>query len=293
MRNIKQPGPVHPERVQCARTKLRAVDVQLQQGVNLLDGLADVVRSHGVCSAVFSLQGGSFEPLAFHMPAIAASSEHVAYFSERFESAGEARIDSGSITFGLRGGKPSLHCHAIWTEASGQRKSGHLIPSDSRVASPLRLQAWMLEGAGFEVAADSETNFSLMQVSAAKAPPDGATALVIRLRPNQDLCTALEEVCVERNIRRASIRGGVGSLIGAVFDDGRTVDAFVTEVFIRSGEIELASDGSPRASVDVGLVAHSGEIAEGRLKRGENPVLITFELVIEPKEKALAGRSVA
>lgn len=284
MRSIEQPGPVHPERVQCAAAKIRAVDVQLQRGMTLLEGLDDVVRSHGVSSAVFSLRGGSFEPLAFYMPALSQTPEHVAYFSERFESPGEAQIDSGSITFGLRGGKPSLHCHAIWIDPAGRRRSGHLIPAESRVASPVRLQAWMLDGAGFEVTPDSETNFNLMQVSAGDARSEGSNAFVVRLRPNQDLCMALESLCAERSIRRASIRGGVGSLIGTVFEDGRTVEPFVTEVFIRTGEIEPGTDGAPCASVDVGLVAHSGEIAEGRLKRGENPVLITFELVIEPKE---------
>ncbi|CAN7431034.1 DUF296 domain-containing protein [Acidovorax sp. LjRoot66] len=285
MRSIEQPGPVHPQRVQCAPASLRAVDVRLQPGVTLLEGLADVVRSHGVSSAVFSLRGGSFAPLAYYMPALSETPEHVAYFSDRFEATGEARIESGSITFGLRKGEPSLHCHAIWTEPDGRRRSGHLIPNESRVASPVQLQAWMLEGAGFEAAADLETNFNLMQVSAGDAPPGGTNALVVRLRPNQDLCLALEGLCAERNIRRASIRGGVGSLIGAVFDDGRTVEPFVTEVFVRAGKIEPGPDGSLRASVDVGLVAHSGEIAQGWLKRGENPVLITFELVIEPHEK--------
>ncbi len=286
MRSIEQPGPVHAERIQCACARLQAVDVQLQQGVSLLDGLADAVRAHGVSSAVFSLQGGSFAPLAYYMPALAESSAHVAYFSERFQSAGEARMDSGSITFGLRDGQPSLHCHAIWTDASGQQRSGHLIPPDSLVATPLRLQAWMLEGAGFEVAADAETNFRLMQVAAADTPPEGANGLLVRLRPNQDICTAVEQVCAEHGITRASIRGGVGSLIGATFDDGRAVEAFVTEVFIRRGEIGPDSDGAPRASIDVGLVGHSGEIAEGRLARGENAVLITFELVIEPHDSA-------
>ncbi|MGT2460334.1 PCC domain-containing protein (plasmid) [Cupriavidus basilensis] len=286
MRGIEQPGPVHPERVQCAAANIRAVDVKLHQGMTLLDGLADVVRSHGVSSAVFSLRGGSFEPLAFYMPALSESPKHVAYFSERFESPGEARIDSGSITFGLRGGEPSLHCHAIWIEPDGRRRSGHLIPAESRVASSVHLEAWMLDGAGFEVMADSETNFNLMQVSAGVVRSGGTQAFVVRLRPNQDLCLALESLCAERGIRRASIRGGVGSLIGTVFEDGRTVEPFVTEVFIRTGEIEPGTDGAPVASVDVGLVAHSGEIAEGRLKRGENPVLITFELVIEPHEWA-------
>lgn len=286
MRSIEQPGPVHAERIQCAPVKLHAVDVQLQQGVSLLDGLADTVRLHGVSSAVFSLQGGSFAPLAYYMPALSETSAHVAYFSQRYEAAGEARMDSGSITFGLRDGQPSLHCHAIWTDASGQQKSGHLIPPDSLVATPLRLKAWMLEGAGFEVAADAETNFRLLQVVATDTPPYGANALVVRLRPNQDICTAVEDVCAAHHITRASIRGGVGSLIGARFVDGRTVEAFVTEVFVRHGEIVPGTNGAPRANIDVGLVGHSGEIAQGRLVRGENAVLITFELVIEPHDGA-------
>ena len=57
-------------------------------------------------------------------------------------------------------------------------------------------------------------------------------------------------------------------------------------VFIRRGVIEPGVDGMPRAELDIGLVAHTGEIAEGRLERGQNPVLITFELVIEVQEAA-------
>jgi hypothetical protein len=131
----------------------------------------------------------------------------------------------------------------------------------------------------------------LLQVSADVHRSGSTNALVVRVRPNQDLCLALERVCAERNIRRGLIRGGVGSLIGAVFDDGRIVEPFVTEVFIRRGVIETGIDGSPRAEVDIGLVAHTGEIAEGRLERGQNPVLITFELVIEMQDVAPDTRS--
>jgi hypothetical protein len=123
-------------------------------------------------------------------------------------------------------------------------------------------------------------------VTPTAARPGGVDALVVRVRPNEDLCLTLEAICAERNIRRGRIRGGVGSLIGTVFDDGRTVEPFVTEVFIRRGAIAPGTDGALRAEVDVGLVAHTGEIAEGRLARGQNPVLITFELVIEIEEVA-------
>ncbi|MNV68853.1 hypothetical protein D3C71_1617270 [compost metagenome] len=58
----------------------------------------------------------------------------------------------------------------------------------------------------------------------------------------------------------------------------------MTEVFIQRGVIAPDTDDALRAEVDVGLVAYTGEIAEGRLSRGQNPVLITFELVIEVQE---------
>jgi predicted DNA-binding protein with PD1-like motif len=232
------------------------------------------------------------EPLAFVMPALSDSTKHVAYFSQRYEASGVARIESGSITYGLRDGQPSLHCHATWVEADGRRRSGHVLAAESKIEGPAEVEAWMLDGAAVEVLPDAETNFNLLQVTSSATGLGGVEALVVRLRPNLDLCVALEALCAERGIRRGRIRGGVGSLIGTVFEDGRTVEPFVTEVFIRSGVIEPSVDGALRAAVDVGLVAHTGEIAEGRLARGQNPVLITFELVIEVEEVALdAGRS--
>jgi predicted DNA-binding protein with PD1-like motif len=292
VRSIEHPGHVHPARVQCVAARVHPAQVELPAGVPLLQGLAAAVQSRGATSAVFSLRDLTLEPLAFVMPALSDSPKHVAYFSQRYEASGVARIESGSITYGLRDGQPSLHCHATWTEADGRRRSGHVLAAESTIERPARIDAWMLDGAAFEVQPDAETNFNLLQVAPAAARVGGVEALVVRMRPNQDLCLALEALCAERNIRRGCVRGGVGSLIGAVFEDGRVVEPFVTEVFIERGVIAPGSDGELQAEVDVGLVAHTGEIAEGRLARGQNPVLITFELVIEVQEVAsVAGRS--
>ena len=293
MRSIEHPGPVHPVRVQALPATTRAVDIELPRGVTLLQGLADAVRANGTTSAVFRFRGGTLSPMAFVMPALSKTPEHVAYFSERFEAQGDARIESGSITFGLRDGEPSLHCHASWVESDGRRRSGHLLPDESQVETPVGLEGWMLHGAGYEAQADHETNFKLFQVTATAARADGSPALVVRVRPNQDLCLALESLCAQRAIRRARIVGGVGSLVGTVFDDRRTVEPFVTEVFIRRGVIEPTAEGELRAEVDVGLVASTGEIGEGRLARGQNPVLITFELVLEILDEAPRAASQA
>ena len=40
--------------------------------------------------------------------------------------------------------------------------------------------------------------------------------------------------------------------------------------------------GAPRTEIDVTLVDLTGQMAAGRLRRGANPVLVTFELVLLP-----------
>ena len=101
------------------------------------------------------------------------------------------------------------------------------------------------------------------------------------MSPNVDICTALEQFCKEHHIKHARIQGGVGSTVGAVFEDGRVVEPFVTELLIRQGDIHAGADGQVRAALDVSMVDHKGGVSEGRLARGQNPVLVTFELVLE------------
>jgi hypothetical protein len=45
--------------------------------------------------------------------------------------------------------------------------------------------------------------------------------------------------------------------------------------------VAAGSSGSLEATLDVALVDYTGGLAEGRLVRGDNPVLMTMELVLE------------
>lgn len=267
--------------MQCFPAAVRAAQIELPGGKTLLDAVAAVLAERGASSAVGSLHGGSLSPMAFFLPAASASPAHAVSFSERFDAAGPARLESGCITVGQRDGRPWLHCHAIWTDPEGRRRCGHVAPECSRIDEPLRLSAWLMAGADFVVGADAETNFSIFQATAAPEAPAWPNALVVRLRPNEDLCAALERVCAGHGIRHARVRGGVGSLVGAVFDDGRTVGPVPAEVFIRSGTIAPGPAGLPQAMVEAGMVDDTGHLAEGRLARGRNPVLVTFEVVLE------------
>jgi hypothetical protein len=103
----------------------------------------------------------------------------------------------------------------------------------------------------------------------------------LRLRPNQDFARSVESFCRERGIVSAKIHGGVGSTIGARFADGGMIEPFATELAITSGVIASAASGALEAALDVALIDYTGGIGEGRLIRGDNPVLMTMELVLE------------
>ena len=152
------------------------------------------------------------------------------------------------------------------------------------VAEPFVVQAFGIDGAMFLGEPDPETNFKLF--GPVPSRPAGAEttsrAFALRLRPNQDFAGALETFCRERGITRAKLHGGVGSTIGARFADGRMVEPFATELAIRSGTI--APEGGWRARSRAGYCAWSTIPAaspRAGLMRGDNPVLMTMELVLE------------
>jgi hypothetical protein len=60
---------------------------------------------------------------------------------------------------------------------------------------------------------------------------------------------------------------------------------FATELAIRSGIMAQGASGALQAELDVALVDYLGGLAEGRLLRGDNPVLMTMELVLEVLEE--------
>jgi predicted DNA-binding protein with PD1-like motif len=285
MRHIEHPGPIAAQRRCTVDCDIRHAQVKLPPGEALLPALASVLEANNVKSAVARLSGGSFDPFAYCMPALSPTPKHAVYFSERYEPQGAVRLESASVTVGQRDSQPWLHCHGIWYDVSGQRLGGHVLPNDAVISEPINASMWLLNGASFEVVASPETGFSLFEPVAAPAfKPRRHGPFAMSIRPNQDFCTALEQECRARGIVRAQVHGGVGSLVGTTFDDGLEVLPFVTEVFIRDGLVSTTEEGELDAQIDVSLVDHLGGLNEGRLRRGANPVLVTFELLVEPFE---------
>jgi predicted DNA-binding protein with PD1-like motif len=282
MRRIAQPGPAAPQRIQWVEARGRAFSCTLQAGMPLLEAAHRGFAAHGFGGGVLNIRGGALGPFAYVMPALSKSPDNAAFYSDTFRPAGVTRLGMAAMTLGRRDGAAFFHCHGLWREADGRAGGGHILP-EATVAEPFEVDAFGLDGADFAAEPDPETNFRLFGPvpAASSGAKTTSRAFALRLRPNQDFAGALEAFCREQGISRAKIHGGVGSIIGARFADGRAVEPFATEMAVRAGVIHWSANGAPEAELDVALVDYTGGLAEGRLTRGDNPVLMTMELVLE------------
>lgn len=281
---VRQPGP--PSAVPAIIVPARAVPLRLTlpAGRLLRDAVAAGFAAEGLTSGVVTLRAVPVGPFAYVIPALSPDDSHAAFYSDTFRPPAVTMLDAGALTFGTRDGAAFFHGHALWTLADGRVHGGHILPDETVLAATVTVEALGLAGAAFTTGHDPETGFSLFTPHPAPRPDTGSAGgacLAVRLCPNQDLHAALEEICIAHGFTHARIRGGVGSTIGANFADGQSVTYFATEVFIRDGQITPGPDGAPQAVLNVGLVDHSGAVTAGRLQRGANRVLMTFEFVVE------------
>lgn len=283
MRDIRQPGPPAAERIQWVEARGRAFSFTVPAGLPLLEAVRQGFAAYGFAGGAANIASGALSPLAYVIPALSKTPEHAAFYSEMHRPAGVTQLSTATMTLGLRDDAPFFHCHAMWTEEGGRKGGGHILPEVTVVAEPFVVDAFGLDGALFVAEPDDETNFKLFGPVAVSsgAADSNARAFALRLRPNLDVAQALEAFCRANDIGSARIRGGVGSTIGARFAGGSAVEPFATELTVTSGLIAPGAGGALEAVLDVALVDYTGAIAQGRLVRGDNPVLMTMELVLE------------
>ena len=283
MRSIRQPGAASAERIQWVEARGRAFTFTLEAGVPLLEAARRGFAAEGFASGVLNFGRGTLGPFAYVMPALSKTGQNAAFYSDTYRPGGVTRTKLGSMTLGMRDGAPFFHCHGLWTEADGKPSGGHMLPDETVVAEPFEVEAFGIDGAMFTAEPDPETNFKLFGpvVTASGAARTSSRAFALRLRPNQDFAFCLEAFCREQGISRAKIHGGVGSTIGARFTHGGVTEPFATELAITAGSIAPGDSGALEAALEIALIDYTGGIAEGRLIRGDNPVLMTMELVLE------------
>ncbi len=283
MRSVAQPGPPAPERIQWVEARGRAFSFTCEAGLPLLEAARRGFAAAGFAGGVLRTTGGALGPFAYVMPALSKTGDNAAFYSDIFRPAGVTRLKMATMTLGSRDGVPFFHCHGLWREPDGRSSGGHILPEETVVAEPFAVKAFGIDGAAFAAEPDPETNFKLFGpvASAAAGVDTTSRAFALRLRPNLDFANALEAFCRERGIAGARLHGGVGSTIGARFTDGRVVEPFATELTVMSGVIAPGAGGALEAALDIALIDYTGGLAEGRLRRGDNPVLMTMELALE------------
>ena len=240
------------------------------------DALTRPLVAAGMRSAALVFQGGGLGPFSYVMPGPPTDDAHVAYFSAPRSPPGETVVEIANATFGWREGEPFVHCHGAWIEEGVHRRGGHMLPHETIISSATIVHAWALPDVAIQADPDAETNFTLFHPVPGRAAADGDRTVVARIRPNEDITLAIEAVARRHDMHGAIVRGSLGSLIGARFADGSEVDNYATEVLVRAGHVH---DGI--AVLDMLVVDMAGHVHEGRLIRGDNPVCITFELVLE------------
>ncbi|MXQ12131.1 PCC domain-containing protein [Microvirga makkahensis] len=233
---------------------------------------------------------GRFEPFRYVMPSLSSDASHAAWYSPTFAPEGSVRMHRGCAIVGQRDGLPFIHCHGIWDTSEG-RRMGHMLASDTRVAEPVEVTGIGLKGVTFDSLEDPETNFRLFEpVRVGNEDPSVPehSVLLARVRPNEDIGRAIEQICAAHGIEAADVHG-IGSLNEVRFADGRRVGSLATEVMIHEGRVEQIS-GQLRTHLHIAVVDTEGNIHEGILARDDNPVLVTFELVIRASAPGGARR---
>jgi uncharacterized protein len=116
--------------------------------------------------------------------------------------------------------------------------------------------------------------------------------VVARLKPQEDLVEALEQLCSSHGIARAVVRSAVGSLVEAQLARGHVTGGQTfavpgpgVEILNVFGEIAIERDAAgtvtARTSVS-GIVADTeGQMYAGRFVRGGNRSFITIEVTLQ------------
>jgi predicted DNA-binding protein with PD1-like motif len=277
MRTLIQPGTPHPERIESFEGRGRHLEFSLRAGVSLNDALTQPLVTAGMQCAALVFAGGALGPFSYVMPGPPDGPSHVVYFSAPRSPPGDTVVEIANATFGWRDDAPFVHCHGAWIEQGTRRQGGHILPHETVVAYETTVHAWAVPDVVVRADPDEETNFTLFHPTPKAATTGtGDRTVIARIRPNEDITLAIEAIARLHQMDNAVVRGSLGSLIGAHFTNGTTVADYATEVLVRSGHVH-----NGEAVLDMLIVDMQGHVHEGRLVRGDNPVCITFELVLE------------
>jgi predicted DNA-binding protein with PD1-like motif len=253
------------------------------------DLMVEVVEAAGADSGIVEFSALAMPRISYCIPA-PGDAAHPMSYSDTRESSG--LMLHGTATGGFRQDPADatrltrwVHMHAAWTDADGTLRGGHLWPA-SRTADPLaHATVWPLYGITLVNSHDEETRMPVFAplpgtVSSAgraqlRARSGARPAVFARVRPNVDIAQAVADLGREHGLTGGSVRGGCGSLTGALFDDGRIVEGPATEIIALSGCLIPGT-----AALSASVISASGRVHGGRLAARGNLVSVTYDLML-------------
>lgn len=279
MRSVTQPGPVAPERQEILPVTGRPIEVTLRPGIPLEDAVADALAAEGCDGGWLELDEAPVSALDYVIPALSPDDEHAAWYSAIHSFGGSGQIERLGMMIGREDGASFLHGHGLWAPVGGESAMGHILAPRTVLSEPTAARGIGITGGRFDRQADPETNFTLFRPTGEEQEGANSSHALVRLAPNEDFAPALDQVCARLGWDGARVHG-LGSLIGATFDDGSILDSLPTEFLIL--DAEASAEGNAGPGPEIAIVGIDGsDIRSGRIRREENPVLITAELMLE------------
>ncbi len=278
---LVHPGPVASSRLGSVATGVVVERVSLAPGRRLIDAIDEELVRLGLDSAQVDLLGGPLGRVSYCFPALSPDGSTAAWYSETHEAVVPAELVGGSATVGRRDGERFVHCHAAWFDAFGQLRGGHLWPDTVVGATPVEIVLHAFDSVALTSGTDDETLMPVFTPRSAErrdAPGERCRAVMSRVRPGVEVHDAIRQVMDVAGFARASVRGSLGSLVGATLlrpDGTVTSDGPATEVAL-SGHAS-----SEEAHLSAIVIDRHGAVSIGELAERGNLVAITFELLVE------------
>lgn len=278
---LVHPGIAHQARLVSVPTGTVVERVSLAPGRRLVDALDEELDRLGLDSAQVELLGGPMRRVSYCFPALSTDGSTAAWYSETHEADVPAELVGGSATLGRREGARFMHAHAGWFDAFGQLRGGHLWPDTVVGATPVEAVVHAFDRAAMTSGTDEETRMPVFTPSSLEhrdTPGRRRRAVMSRVRPGVEVHDAVRQVMATAGFTRASVRGSLGSLVGATLvraDGIVTSDGPATEVSL-AGHV---SDGDAHLTAIV--IDRHGTVVMGEVAEVGNLVAITFELLVE------------
>lgn len=283
-RKVKHPGPVSAEKVISKEGPLSIVHVPVKKGCKLIDAVSQVLEPMGIRGAGIRFEGLKLAPVNYVMPTYSSDDQHAAYYSETYTVPEGIHIDYANATYGIRENIPSMHFHGLWKDGEKQ-KGGHILPAQSIVAEDAVAIAYCTESVEIHSVYDPETNFTIYDpLQKNEADQDGRKCIIATVKANEDLLETIAVICKKHGVSDATLWTAIGSTVGGDFQDGRIIEEIPTELIALDGKVWTDAAGELQVDFYTALIDAAGTIHFGKLRRGENPVLILFELVIAANE---------